>query len=158
MFVAATVLLAGLAGNVVHADPSREAVKKISNYLDQKSSAETILSVVHMGTEYKGHEFLAIHAVTGKPNNFALDYRYKWSDDGETDLRFFCEGDGSVYNVQVLKTNAVLNQPFALAQASIKIISQVLLNNSDVTAEQRAAIQKLIDAEDAKGLLVLMLP
>jgi hypothetical protein len=158
MFVAATVLLAGLAGNVVHADPPREAVKKISNYLDQKSSAETVLSVVHMYTDYKGHEFLALHAVTGKPNNFAMDYRYKWADDGVTDLRFFCDANGSVYNVQVLADNGELNRPFVLAQASIKIISQVLLNNSDLTAEQRAAIQKLIDAEDAKGLLILMLP
>jgi hypothetical protein len=158
MFVASTVLLATLAGNVVHAAPSREVVKKMSDYLQEKSNAERILSVVHFGAAYKGHEFLAIHSINGKPDNFAIDYRYQWSDDGVTDLRFFCDGTGSVYAVDVLASNGVINRPFVIAQASMKIISQLLLDNSNLTAEQRAALQRLVDAEDARGLLVLMLP
>ena len=56
---------------------------------------------------------------------------------------------------KIIYTNAVLNQPFVLADAAIKLLgSAVIEANKDKMSEgERRLVQKLVDEADARVLL-----
>jgi hypothetical protein len=134
-----------------------ESFGTVARRLNTTASAKTVVSVVHFGTAYRGHRCLREDDVPGKPEDFALVIRYFWSDDGQTDLSFLCHKDGSIYDVQVVASNAVISQPFSVAQASLKMVGQALLEPTAATPEQKARGQQILAAADAKTLLLAAL-
>jgi hypothetical protein len=161
----AALLALGLMASLVRPvragnDVEQKAVDRAHDFLNSAQRGQDILSYVHSGTEYKSHTYLETLDVTrdGKtvPGKFVLVYRFKWAEDGITDVGFFCGKAGDVYGVRVLKTNAVFNQPFVVANATIKVVGNLLIGafKDKMTEADRKQVQKMVDDADAKAMLV----
>ena len=85
--------------------------------LGYRQRGKAILGFVHFGASYKGHAYRAEEkgqvVPLNQPGHFAMVYRFKWENDGLTDIAVDCDAQGSVYQVRVLSTNAILQQPYA---------------------------------------------
>jgi hypothetical protein len=141
---------AGAARSVAFAD----------RFLRSEARGRETLNYLHFGADYHGHEYVkTLPIVDGDqrqiPGNFALVYRFYWEKDGVTDLAYLCDPDGYVYKVQVMETNAVWSQPFVLANATIKVLGNLLIeaNKDKMTPLERKIVQKIVDSADAKALL-----
>ena len=129
--VTALALLALLPlthSRAAQANPDPNAVNRAKDFLKTENRGKNVLGSLHLGAQFKGHTYQQIMGVKNKPGDFALVYRFNWEKDGITDLAFLCDSKGFVYQVQVTYTNAFLSQPFALANASINIVGNVLLD------------------------------
>ena len=93
--------------------------------------------------------------VNNQPAHFALVYRMNWENDGVTNVAFLCDGKGSVYEVQILGTNAILQQPYTLANASITIVGNLILEafRDRLSEEEMRQVKAMIDNPNARGLL-----
>jgi hypothetical protein len=154
-------LLAILALPAASFGQAPAAVARAQRFLGSAQTGREVLGYAHFGSANKGHSYLARGGVTDRfgravPGHFYLSYVYRWGNDrGETVLAFLCNADGYVYEVQVVRTNAILNQPFALANVSNKLIGGLLLGafGADLTPAEKRDIQRAIDNADAKDLL-----
>jgi hypothetical protein len=141
-------------------DSLQRAMNNAHGFLKTGQRGKDVLDYVHFGATYRGHEFVKTFAVNNDAGNpidgwFALVYRFRWEDDGVTDIAFRCNPQGNVYDVQVTYTNAVLNRPFLFANAAIKVLGNLLIeaNKDKMDRGERRLVQKLVDDADAKGLL-----
>ena len=75
-------------------------------------------------------------------------------NDGVTDIAPFCDDKGSVYDTRVLNTNAVVQQPYTLANATIQVLGNLLIQAfKDQTSEQDLkTVQRFVDSADTEGL------
>jgi hypothetical protein len=134
-------------------------ITRAQGFLSPAKRGQDILSYVHFGSKYNGHQYRETRLVQNGgvivPGHAAVVYRFQWEGDGLTDVVFLCDANGSVYEVQVLGTNAVLNQPFLTANATIQVLGNLLLAafQDNLTEAQRRDIQRFIDNADAKGML-----
>ena len=57
--------------------------------------------------------------------------------------------------VRELDSNGIINQPFALANATINVLGKLIIEGfkDQMTAEQRQEVEKAVDDADAKTLL-----
>lgn len=160
------VALATYAGLVAPAGTARaddeiaqKAVTRADEFLNARARGKDILSYVHFGASYRGHAYKETRFVTrdGKkvPGHFALIYEYSWEDDGKTSVAFLCDAGGSIYEVQIVRSNAILNQPFLTANATTKVLGNLLIAafKKQMTDEQLRKLQKTVDDADAKALL-----
>jgi hypothetical protein len=141
-------------------DSAQRSAIAAHDFLKTRQRGKDILDYVHFGATYRGHEYVETRSVVdgaGLPveGRFALVYRFYWENDGVTDVAFLCDPRGSVYAVKVTYTNAVLSQPFALANVTIQVLGNVLIRayQDKMTGFERRMVQKLVDNADAKGLL-----
>jgi hypothetical protein len=93
---------------------------------------------------------------------FALDYRYRWSSDGWTDVAYICNETGLVTGLQVLDWRAEDNEaPFANAKANVAVFGAALLKLAEVdptfTPDDKDAVAELVTARDAQRLLTVYL-
>ena len=121
-----------------------------------------MLGFVHMGAQYNNHEYSVTRTVSTRSGetlagHFALVYDYSWQDDGKTQIAFLCDERGNIYRVQILSTNAVLQQPFAVAKLSIGVLGSALLEafTNDISSSDRAKLQAIINDADPKAMLEL---
>jgi hypothetical protein len=139
-------------------DIAQSAVDKAGSFLGSKSRGEAIVGYLHLGTTYHGHKFLKTLSVADKRGHFDLVYRFRWSDDGITDLAFRCDARGYVSETYVVYTNAEWpwSQPFAAARATIRVLGNVVISsNKDMTPAERELAQRLVDAINVEGLMDL---
>ncbi len=166
--VLCALMLASITGAAAQAfaydGVDQRAVQRAASYLSIRETGEGILNFVHMGADYHGHTYLRTNNVVDRdgyrvPGHFALVYRFHWEDDGVTDLAFLCNERGGIYDVQVTYTNAVLNQPFLLANAAIQILGNLVIDNykDRMSREQLRLAHEFVDHADSKGLLELAL-
>jgi hypothetical protein len=148
----------GLMTSVAHAEGG--SVERAANYLGTRARAVSVLEFLHMGKEYRGHRFKEIRTVKDGdgeliPGHFALVYRYHWGTDGVTDLAFLCDGGGLVYRAEVMQTNAFLNEPFLVANASIKLLGNLLLVAlaDELDQDNLRLLNQFVTAADAQGML-----
>jgi hypothetical protein len=139
---------------------AQTAQDNAGRFLRTEDRGKESLSYIHFGADYHGHEYLrTVSVLDGQgspiPGQFALVYRFNWEDDGITDVAYLCDASGYVYKVQIMSTNAVLSQPFVLANAAIKLLGNAFIQaNKDKMSElERKVVQELVDKADAKGLL-----
>jgi len=135
------------------------AVNKANEFLKTTSRGRDTLGYLHFGAKYVKHTYQQTMNVKNKPGDFALVYRYNWENDGITDLAFLCDSKGYVYGVQVTYTNAFLSQPFGLANASITVVGNLLLEalRDNMTADEIQQVRRMIDNPDSRGLMVMSL-
>jgi hypothetical protein len=141
-------------------DAEQRAVNRADRFLRTADIGKTTLSFVHFGADYHGHAYqktLPVRGEDGAPVDglFKLVYRYHWENDGVTDVAYLCDRRGDVYAVQIPYSNAVLSQPFLLANGAIQILGNALiaLYKDQMTENQRGIVQALVDKADAHGLL-----
>jgi hypothetical protein len=143
-------------------DSVQRAVNKAHGFLKTEKRGKNTLGYVHFGADYHGHLYQKILPVFDGDGNriaghFKLVYRFKWEDDGVTDVAYLCDDSGDVYAVQTLYTNAIWSQPFLLANAAIQVLGNALIeaNKDKMKPFELKLVQKLVDNADAKGLLEL---
>jgi hypothetical protein len=155
----ALVLAAGTCTTATAQAPREKATRQ----LDQRARAERILSFLHFGSTYSDHKQTGRGKVMTRDNrervgHFYLEYKFDWKvgrDTGSTTASFFFDEKGILYDVMIDKTTAEFNQPFLLANLSIKILGETVyaLLKDDLSTADRRVIRELIDEADAKGLL-----
>jgi len=139
-------------------DVAQSAVDRAGSFLAPASRGKAILGYLHAYATYHGHEYVKTFTVPGKRGHFDLVYRFRWSDDGVTNLAFRFDSKGNLYETYVVNTNAEWpwTQPFVAARATIRILSNALISdNKDLTATQREAAQELVKAINVEGLMDL---
>lgn len=149
----------GLPANAANSF-SDSAVRRAAAFVDTKSRGEFVLGHLHMFATYRGHKYRETLRVTNstgavEPGKFALVYRYYWNDDDYTDLAYFFDAKGGFDGVQAMRSTAIIQQPFAIAELSIKLLGNVLVEafRDNLSPGERASIQQMIDSADVKGLL-----
>lgn len=141
----------------------QQAVNTAHRFLRTSDIGEYTLNFVHAGTDYHGHEYLETQPVFDgngrQTSQFKLLYRFRWEDDGVTDVAFVCDARGVVYGVLIQRTNAEWNQPFALADLGIQLLGNAVIqaNKDNMSPAERKLARRLVDDADAHGLLELSL-
>jgi hypothetical protein len=160
LFLMTLALLASSA----RADVTQRAIDRAGTYLDKRDVGKDILSFVHFGADYKGHALLNRCSVVDEngrtlADKFALVYRFNWENGGVTDVAFFCDSAGAIYQMKIVRTNAILQQPFALADATIHVLGDALAKSmgDNLKEQDRAELKRLIDSSDSRGLLMAYL-
>jgi hypothetical protein len=139
------------------------AVRRARSFLDSQSVGRDILSFVHMGARYDGHEFLEQTGLAESPTavrpGFGLVYRFNWEGDGRTEVAFICDTQGNVCRVQILHSNGVFNYPFGVSKLSIDILGSAVMEafKDQMGETQQAELQALISKADPKSLLEMKL-
>jgi hypothetical protein len=161
--MAAVVLVLGLMAwrtPLARADDvDPKAINRAHDFLKTAARGRDVLSYVHFGASYQGHSYLETRRVTRNgqtvPGHFALLYHYDWENGGKTDIAFLCDAKGAVYEVQIVKHNAILQQPFTLANAAVKALGSLLVQafQGQMSDAQQKELQKIVDDADAKAML-----
>jgi hypothetical protein len=145
-------------------DIDQKALDRAHDFLKTSQRGRDVLSFVHFGAKYEGHKYKESRFVVDQngnriPGRFALVYAFDWENGGATDVAFLCDRRGNVYGVRALETNAILSQPFVLANASIKLLGNALIAalGDNMTAADKRQAQQAVDGADAKGLLEMSL-
>jgi hypothetical protein len=136
-----------------------QAVQKAQNFVGGANRGKTVLGYVHFGAAYRGHTYQRTVGVQNKPDDFALVYRFNWEKDGITDVAFLCDSKGYVYEVQTPYSNAFLSPPFALANISINVVGNLLIEafRDQMTPQELQDARRMIDNPNARGLLQMNL-
>jgi hypothetical protein len=160
----AVLMAIALLTPAARAEIPQSSVNRAHAFLKTKEMGKNILSFVHFGADYKGHEYARTIGVVDEddkpqPDKFALVYRFHWEDDGFTDLAFLCNRSGAVYGVQMMKTNAELQRPFFVADMTIHVLGDAVIDalKDNLKDNDRAQLQRLVDSADSRGLLVAYL-
>jgi hypothetical protein len=136
---------------------SAQAVRKAHAYLAQEDKGREVLGVVHTFATYRRHDYVTGYELGG--GTFSLVYRYFWNEEDHTDIEFRCTSGGYVNSLRVLSTTAWVQQPFLMSRTLVKVMGNAFLRSEgdQLTAADRARIQRLIDNADTKALLETML-
>ena len=149
-------------GSLRAEEPSQSAINRAQAFLGKRVIGDFVTGYVHLGASYTTHEVQSVRYVTDEndkkiPGKFALVYRYKWdaSGTGNTDIAFVCDPKGNVEDVRVLGTDAVLQEPFLVADATIQILGNVMIEafREKMTDADVRRVQRLVDAANSEGLL-----
>lgn len=137
---------------------------KAFNFLQNRQNGVAILSYLHFGSDYFGHEYIGMLNVVDKsgetvPGDFALVYRFRWSNEDYTDVAFLCNPEGQIYRSEVRRSTAVLNQPFVAANVFIGVLGNLLIesNRRNMTKADLELTHELVNRVDAQGLMDLWL-
>jgi hypothetical protein len=132
---------------------SQAALDRAHLFLKTQERGQDILEYVHLGATYDSHEYLKTLDLGG--GSFALVYRFNWQPDGITDIAFLCDERGTLESVRIEASNGEFNSPFALANLTIGIVGNVLLETlaGDLNNDDKRQIQRIIRNADAKSLL-----
>lgn len=136
------------------------AVNRTKRFLGTADRGRFILSYLHFGSAYRSHEYVETQDVVDEnrvkiPGQFALVYNFLWETDGETQAAFLGDSDGDVYKVQVISTNAKLNQPFFSANLTIAVLGNLIIEafKDKMSPDQEREIRQAVQNGDAKTLL-----
>jgi hypothetical protein len=134
---------------------TQAAIDKADSFLGTAAKGKKVLSYVHFGAHYHGHRYVKTLDINDGVGAFGLVYRYWWEDDGITDIDFLCTEKGFVYGVKITDTNAVWSQPFFVANTSISVLGNALIEayRDKLSESDRRQLHDLVNRADAKGLL-----
>lgn len=135
--------------------PTGKAVSVIEN----SDNASTILKFLHFFSDYKRFEYLETDRVTENGQTIsgqsALVYRFYCTDGDNTDVVFFVNQSGQIYQTKIRRSTGV---PFVGANISIQVLGRIVVGSDDkMTAEDRQRALDLVDKADAHGLMDLWL-
>ena len=138
---------------------TQEAVDRAHNFLKTAKRGKSITAFVHFGAKYTSHTYKQIDTVKNRPGHFVLVYDFVWQPGGETTLAFFCDPKGNVYAVQVDKSNGVLQAPYAVANLTIQVVGNLVLDQfrNQMTNMEIQQAEQSINNPNARGLLELNL-
>lgn len=163
---AAVLLLSSFAVSFglteVQAQDSRKIDRSVG-FLENARRGRDMLSYIHFGGKYLSHDVLSTHPVADRnkitvPGHWAVKVVFEWSTafgDNTSTATYFFDEMGDIYDVQVT-TTSILSQPFELANATIQVLGNIILEamKDQISAKDRADIQKAIDEADAKKLMI----
>lgn len=150
-------------GGILRAEePSQAAIDRANAFLGKRSTGDFVLGYAHLGATYTSHEVQSVRYVQDGngnvlPGKFAIVYRYNCeaSGSGVTDIGFICDRKGNVAEVVVVGTNAVSQQPFLVADATIQVLGNLVIEafKDQMTKADVRVVQQLVNAANSEGLL-----
>jgi hypothetical protein len=152
VFVLALAAVSGFSQTA----PIGKAVAVIQN----PDNASTILKFLHFFSDYQGSRYLETDRVVDDygqtiGGRSALVYRFFCTDGDNTDVVFFVNQSGQIYQTSIRRSTGV---PFFGANVSIQILGHLVANSDDkMTAEQRQQANEFVNKADAHGLMDLWL-
>lgn len=155
LLMALTLTFALLLPEVAHA-ASQASVNKAYRFLQGQERGKEILGFLHFGATYRGHDYLG--GTSFDNGSFELVYKFSWDtigDDDYTIVGFFCDSNGNIRSLETRYTTAIVSQPFFFANASIKILGQMIIDNDKekLSEDDYRRLQKLVNDADAHALL-----
>jgi hypothetical protein len=136
------------------AAPSQQSIDRAHRVLGARATGVAILSYLHAGAPYNGHDYVRTDGVLGRPDDFALIYQFRWDGDGRTELIVFCDRNGDAYEVRAGASNGVFSRPWDLAKLTIQVLGNALVEAFDkqMTPQEKADARRMVDAVDVSGL------
>jgi hypothetical protein len=164
----ALAALLGLAGLLTTAPPVRAAdprhVANARAFLARDQRTRDLLGAMHTGTTPGRGTYRALFEKVNvgrveKAGYFAIEMRYTWqgglTGNGETDVQFFFDNNGRLFDLRAVRSNAALVGPFEGANLVIAIIKDVIKDLARGDRDEMA-IRRLVDAcGDARQLILL---
>jgi hypothetical protein len=145
------------------AAPQPGATMRAKRFLAKQALGKDIVEqVLHVGATFTSKSFRGVRTLEngeGQPTAyFAVDYRYRWSARGWTDVAYICNGSGLVTGLQLLKSNGEEEDaPFAKANANVAAFGALLIGlverDSRSTPDDTAAVRELVNAGDVGKLI-----
>ncbi|MBI1248167.1 hypothetical protein GC197_10050 [bacterium] len=138
------------------------AISKTRRFLETTTNARYVISFAHFGADFKQMDYLGTVDVKDRygnkiPGEFALVYYYTWDayGAGHTKIAYLCDKNGNIEDVQVLSCDANVQRPFAMANVSIKLIGQIVIEafREQMKPDELRKAQALVQAADSEGLL-----
>jgi hypothetical protein len=129
---------------------------KAATVIENTDNASTILKFLHFFSDYKGFQYLETDRVIDDygqtiSGRSALVYRFFCTDGDNTDVVFFVNQSGQIYQTKISRSTGV---PFLGANFSIQVLGHLVANSDDkMTAEQRQRANELVNKADAHGLM-----
>ncbi len=159
-FMAALVALSSTGVARADGDIDQSAVDRAHRFLSTPQQGQYILSFAHFGAAYRSHrhsETRFVKDASGNriPGEFALVYSFRWDDDGVTELAFLCDAAGNVGQIAVISSNGILQKPFALADATIQILGNLVIEalKNDLQDSDRRELQQIVNSANSRKLL-----
>ncbi len=154
----------GLSPATVQAQQeSKPRVQRAVRFLDSVKRSRYILGYLHFGGTYQDYDILSVLKVVDRdgdviPGHFALKVVYDWKTsfgDNSTTSIFFFDEKGTIYDIRA-DTTSIISQPFVLADATIQVLGNALLQafGDQMSQDDRKQLQKIVDAADAKALMI----
>jgi hypothetical protein len=131
-------------------------IGKAAAVIQNPDNASTILKFLHFFSDYKGFQYLETDRVVDDygqtiGGRSALVYRFFCTDGDNTDVVFFVNQSGQIYQTSIRRSSGV---PFLGANFSIQVLGHLVANSDDkMTAEQRQRANELVNKADAHGLM-----
>ncbi|MFO0951560.1 MAG: hypothetical protein U0835_10485 [Isosphaeraceae bacterium] len=145
---------------------TQEKARRAVNFLATSKRGKDILSYLHFGGTYVDHEVLRIFKVTNRDGDeqfghVAVKVSFDWTTsfgDNTTTAVFFFDEKGDPYEIQCEPgdTTSIISPPFGLANGAIQVLGNLLLAaaGDQMSAQEKSDMQKAIDKQDARQLLV----
>lgn len=161
-FGLAMFLVVGSIGFCCAQETDSAATSRARAFLGGRAMGTYILSFVHLGATFRGQTFVKQVPVYGVDNRqiageFALIFDLGWDANGggSTRIAYVCDRTGRVTDVQVQSTTAVLQQPFAFADATIQIVGTALIESfrDRMSADDIRQAETLVRTANSEGLL-----
>jgi hypothetical protein len=134
---------------------SQASVDKAYRFLQNTDRGHEMLTFLHFGATYLSHSYIGGNAYDD--GSFRLIFKFRWNttEDGFTDVAFFCDANGNFRNLEAIRTDAIINQPFAMADLSVKLLGQIIIDGykDKISADDRRRLQRLVDDADSHKLL-----
>jgi hypothetical protein len=161
------LMVAGMWLGWVAGDSVRDhELDRAVNLLDDARRSREVLAYLHFGATYKSHELRSVRVSLGDGANpfrchFVIQMAYQWTCPlgAETTLvEFHFDEKGRVYDLRA-DSSSLHNAPFVAATATIRTLGKLIVGvfGSRMSRNERHEFHRLVDAGDAKGLLILTL-
>jgi len=155
------------AARAASAQPDPVAVARARRVVEKRHVVKDVVEeVLQVGATFTRKAYRGVRVLEDgerQPTSyFALDYRYRWSSDGWTDVAYICDETGLVTGLQVLDWRAGDNEaPFANAKANVAVFGAAVLklaeSDSTFTPDDKDVVVALVTARDAQRLLTVYL-
>ena len=143
------------------AEHDADAVSRAKQFLESAKMGRMINNYMHFGTTYRSHGDCKVCDVTNQPTQFALLTTFNWESNGAgvTNVHFFFNKNGAFTELRVKDSNAFLQQPFAAANLTIKVLGEALFEGfkDQMTDGDKKVLRWAIDNTETKTLLELNL-
>jgi hypothetical protein len=141
-------------------------VARARGFLEKADRTKKILNSMHFGTTpIKGafNQLFTKVTVNGteKPGFFAIEMRYNWkgglTGNGETDVQFFFNDKGNLFDVKAVRCNARLFGPFDGGNLVLGLVKGVIKEMAKNDPKEKE-INRFVDAcKDIRQLMILQL-
>lgn len=129
---------------------------KAVSVIEDPDNASGIVRFLHFFSDYKGFKYLETDSVTDNSGQTisgqsALVYRFYCDTNDNTDVVFFVNQSGQIYQTKISRSTGF---PFVGANLSMQVLGRMVINSDDkMTAADKQRALKLMDEADAHGLM-----
>lgn len=150
---------------LVHAEDPKQVAAALK-FLDKETRTKSILGAMHTGVTPGKMTYTKLHTEVRmgnvvKKNYFALEMNYTWkgglTGNGSTDVVFYFDDKGQLFDLVALRSNALLLGPFEGANLALGVMKEAIKEASKNDPNEKAINRIAEECSDARRLLLLQL-